>query len=42
MFAGMTAGNSAHFLPDVATCKKAAANLFEIIDGEDEDQLQIK
>ena len=42
MFAGMTAGNNSHFMPDVNNAKKAAANLFEIIDGEDEDQLQIK
>ena len=42
MFAGMTAGNNAHFMPDVATAKKAAANLFEILDAEDEDQIQIK
>jgi ABC-type multidrug transport system fused ATPase/permease subunit len=42
MFAGMTAGNNSHFMPDVATAKNSAANIFEILDGEDEDQLQIK
>jgi hypothetical protein len=28
MFAGMTAGNNSHFLPDVAAGKKSAANIF--------------
>lgn len=28
MFAGMTAGNNAHFMPDTAACKNSAANLF--------------
>ena len=41
MFAGMTAGNNAHFMPDTAACKNSAANLFEIQDSKDEDQLQI-
>lgn len=42
MFAGMTAGNNSHFMPDVAAAKNSAANIFEILDSEDEDQLQIK
>ena len=42
MFAGMTAGNNSHFMPDVASAKNSAANIFEILDSEDEDQLQIK
>jgi ATP-binding cassette subfamily B (MDR/TAP) protein 1 len=42
MFAGMTAGNNSHFMPDVAAAKNSAANLFLILDDEDEDQLQIK
>jgi ATP-binding cassette subfamily B (MDR/TAP) protein 1 len=33
MFAGMTAGNNAHFMPDTAACKNSAANLFEIQDS---------
>lgn len=41
MFAGMTAGNNAHFMPDTAACKNSAANLFEIQDSQDEDQMQI-
>lgn len=41
MFAGMTAGNNAHFMPDVAACKNSAANLFEIQDSQDEDQMQV-
>ena len=40
MFAGMTAGNNAHFMPDTAACKNSAANLFEIQDSQDEDQMQ--
>jgi ABC-type bacteriocin/lantibiotic exporter with double-glycine peptidase domain len=28
MFAGMTAGNNSHFMPDVANGKNAAANIF--------------
>ena len=28
VFAGMTAGNNAHFMPDAAACSNAAANLF--------------
>jgi len=35
MFAGMTAGNNAHFMPDAAACKNSAANLFEILDSQD-------
>jgi L-serine deaminase len=41
MFAGMTAGNNSHFMPDTAACKNSAANLFEILDSEDEEQMQI-
>ena len=37
VFAGMTAGNNAHFMPDVGEAKNAAANLFQILDGTDED-----
>jgi ABC-type multidrug transport system fused ATPase/permease subunit len=40
MFAGMTAGNNSHFMPDVAAAKNSAANIFEILDEEDEDQIQ--
>jgi hypothetical protein len=32
MFAGMTAGNNSHFMPDVANAKNSAANIFEILD----------
>lgn len=35
MFAGMTAGNNSHFMPDTAACKNSAANLFEILDSQD-------
>lgn len=41
VFAGMTAGNNAHFMPDAAACKNSAANLFEILDNQDEEQMQI-
>ena len=40
LFAGMTAGNNAHFAPDAAACKIAAAHLFSILDSDDEDQIQ--
>ena len=40
LFAGMTAGNNSHFMPDVAAGKKSAASVFEIQDSKDEDQLQ--
>ena len=40
VFSGMTAGNNAHFMPDMAAGKKAAASLFSILDDKDEDQLQ--
>ena len=42
IFAGMTAGNNAHFMPDAAACSNAAANLFEIQDSVDEEQQQEK
>ena len=35
VFSGMTAGNNAHFMPDMAAGKKAAASLFEILDSKD-------
>jgi ATP-binding cassette subfamily B (MDR/TAP) protein 1 len=40
VFSGMTAGNNAHFMPDMAAGKKAAASIFLIQDAKDEDQLQ--
>ena len=40
LFSGMTAGNNGHFMPDVAAAKNSAANIFEILDDKDEDQLQ--
>lgn len=40
LFAGMTAGNNSHFIPDLAACKNSAANLFTILDGKDENQIQ--
>ena len=42
MFAGMAVGNNSHFIPDIANAKNSASNIFEILDSEDEDQLQIK
>ena len=42
LFSGMTAGNNGHFMPDVAASKSSAANIFEIQDGIDEDQLQVE
>jgi len=40
MFAAMRTGNNMQFMPDMAASKNSAANLFEILDGEDEDQVQ--
>lgn len=34
-FSGMTAGNNSHFMPDAVTGKRAAANIFEILDSND-------
>lgn len=42
VFAAMTAGNNSQFAPDVAAAKNSAANLFSILDEEDEDQIQEK
>lgn len=42
MFAAMGAGNNAHFMPGAAATRNAAANLFLILDTEDEDQIQIQ
>ncbi len=42
MFGAMTVGNNSHFLPDIAAAKEAAASLFEIIDSEDENQMQVR
>lgn len=41
-FAAMRTGNSMQFMPDIAASKNSAANLFEILDGEDEEQIQKK
>lgn len=35
LFAGMTAGNNAHFMPDAAASRNSAANLFLIQDSQD-------
>lgn len=42
IFAGMGAGNNAHFMPDAAAANNSAANLFEIQDSEDEEQRQVR
>lgn len=42
VFAAMSAGNNAHFMPDAAAANNAAANLFLILDTEDEEQIQVK
>ena len=39
-FAGMSTGNNAHFMPDMAACNSAAANIFLIQDSKDEEQIQ--
>lgn len=40
MFAAMRTGNNMQFMPDMAASKNSAANLFEVLDGEDEEQIQ--
>lgn len=40
VFAAMTTGNNSQFMPDVASSKNSAANLFEILDSQDEWQMQ--
>ena len=42
LFSGMTAGNNGHFMPDAAAAKHSAANIFQILDEKDEDQLQVE
>lgn len=42
VFAAMSAGNNAHFMPDAAAANNAAANLFLILDSEDEDEMQVR
>lgn len=42
IFAGVAAGNNSNQMPDVAVAKIAARNLFRILDGEDEDQAQVR
>lgn len=42
IYASITAGNNTLFMPDLAAAKQSAANIFTILDSEDEDQLQIK
>ena len=41
-FAGITIGNSTHFLPDINEAKLAASHIFEILDAEDESELQVR
>jgi ATP-binding cassette subfamily B (MDR/TAP) protein 1 len=41
-YTGLTIGNYSQFMPDAMNAKNAAANIFELLDSEDEDQLQIK
>lgn len=40
VFAAMTTGNNMQMMPDMASSKNSAANLFEMLDGKDEDQIQ--
>lgn len=42
IFSAMSAGNNAHFMPDAAAASNAAANIFLILDSEDEDEIQVK
>lgn len=40
-FSAMSVGNNSHVLPDIGVCKISAANLFQILDTKDEEQIQI-
>lgn len=42
IFSSMTAGRNSEMMPDLAECKTSGAYLFTILDGEDEDQAQIR
>lgn len=42
IFAAMTAGNNSQMMPDLASCKSSATYLFAVLDGEDQEQMQIK
>lgn len=37
MFAGTSIGKNINMMPDLISCKRSAANLFRILDSEDED-----
>lgn len=41
-WAGWYSGNNFYFMPDVVAGKQSAESLFEVLDTEDEDQIQIK
>ena len=41
-FCALALGNNSVFMPDMGSSKNAAANLFQILDGEDEDQMQVR
>jgi ATP-binding cassette subfamily B (MDR/TAP) protein 1 len=41
-WAGWYAGNNFYFMPDVVEGKRSAQALFDILDTEDEDQLQVR
>jgi ATP-binding cassette, subfamily B (MDR/TAP), member 1 len=40
IFAGITAGNNANFMPDISNAKTATKRLFDILDLEDEYQIR--
>jgi hypothetical protein len=42
MFSALSAGNNFQFMPEMANAKSSAASIFQILDEDDEDQLQIK
>ena len=42
IFTCMTVGNNIFFIPGIASVKKSAISIFEILDEKDEDQLQVE
>ena len=42
MFSAMSVGNNMYYMPDVASAKSSASSIFNVLDDEDEDDLQVK
>lgn len=42
LLGGTAVGNNSHFISDIASAKNSAKTVFNILDKEDEDQMQIR